>query len=278
MKLLVAGSARVDAGKTTFSVGLLDHIDGIGFKPRAGNDHWFDHDDYRSAIEQGRLYGKDARRLAAASTIDTVPEHLNPIHRVWRPAPGPKKGILGSEERAFVVDRVGTEVSDERTEDQATYVVNGTVDLPESVRTRLPLASAIEIDSLREFNDVMSRVHIPALERVHERIESTDRAVVESYGDIARPLTDFTADAVAVIEPRRARIYDGERYANTCEVSGGSAREGRLEVRVERVLELIEPRATVELPALTGEEQSKADRIATAYAPAYEALLATALD
>lgn len=272
MNLLVAGSARVDAGKTTFSVGLLDHIDGIGFKPRAGNDYWFDHDDYRSAIEQGRLYGKDARRLTAASTTDTTPDDLNPVHRLWQPAPGPEKGILGSEERAFVVDRVTTETT------EATYVVNGTVDLPESVRTRLPLESAIEIDSLREFNDVMARVHVPALERIHERIESTDRSVVESYGDIARPLTDLAPDAVAVVEPRRARVYDGERYAKTCEVSGGSAREGQLEVHVDRVLELVEPRATVELPALTGEAQTKPAQIANAYAPAYEALVATALE
>jgi predicted P-loop ATPase/GTPase len=272
MNLLVAGSERVDAGKTTFSVGLLDHIDGIGFKPRAGNDYWFDHDDYRSAVEQGRLYGKDARRLALASALDTFPEDLNPVHRLWRPSPGPKKGILGSEERTFVVDRVAGGKT------QATYVVNGSVDLPESVRTRLPLASAIEVDSLRAFNDVMARVHVPALDRIHERIESTDRSVIESYGDIARPLTDLAPDAVAVVEPRRARIYDGERYANTCEMSGGSAREGRLEVRVNRVLAFIEPRATVELPPLRGEERAKPAQVANAYAPAYEALLTTALE
>jgi predicted P-loop ATPase/GTPase len=273
MNLLVAGSARVDAGKTTFSVGLLDHINGIGFKPRAGNDYWFDHDDYRSAIEQNRLFGKDARRLAAASTIDTSPECLNPIHRLWRPAPG-DKGLLGSEDRSFVVDRVGTEREDEET----TYVVNGTVDLPESVRMQLPLESAIEVDSLPAFNDVMARVHVPALERIGERIKATDRAVVESYGDIARPLTDLEPDAVAVVEPRRARIYDGNRYATTCETASGSAREGQLEIRVDRVLGLIEPRATVELPALESETRTRPERVANAYAPAYEALLATAFE
>ena len=160
INLLVAGGARVDAGKTTFSAGLIDHIDGTGFKPRAGNDYWFDHDDYRFAIGQGRLYGKDARRLAAASTIDTTPEDLNPVHRLWRPAPGPKKGILDREERAFVVDRISTEETGEESAKEATYVVNGTIELPKSVRTQLPLASAIEIDSLHEFNDVMARAHL----------------------------------------------------------------------------------------------------------------------
>ncbi len=40
MKLLVAGGDRVDAGKTTFSTGLLARTDAVGFKPRAGNDYW----------------------------------------------------------------------------------------------------------------------------------------------------------------------------------------------------------------------------------------------
>jgi predicted P-loop ATPase/GTPase len=278
MNLLVAGSARVDAGKTTFSVGLLDHVDGVGFKPRAGNDYWFDHDDYRSAIEQGRLYGKDVRRLAAASTTDSnsdsapEPERLNPIHRLWRPDPGVKEGLLGSKDREFVVDRVGT------GEDEMTYVVNGTVELPESLRTQLPLTAAIEVDSLRAFNDVMARVHVPAQERIGERIQTVERSVVESYGDIARPLTNLEPDAVAVVEPRRARIYDGERYANTCEVAGGSSREGKLEVRVDRVLTFIEPRATVELPALESETRARPERVANAYAPAYEALLTAAFE
>lgn len=270
MNLLVAGSARVDAGKTTFSVGLLDYITGIGFKPRAGNDYWFDHDDYRHAIDQGRLYGKDARRLASASATDITPEELNPIHRLWRPAPGVKEGLLGRADREFVIDRIGT--------DPQTYVVNGTAEPPASAQTELQLESATTVETLPTFNDVMQRVHMPALDEISDRIESTDRAVVESYGDIARPLTDLATEAVAVVEPRRARIYDGDRYANACEAASGSARDGQLEVHVDRVLDLIEPRATVELPALESETRTTPERIADAYTPAYEALLATALD
>ena len=51
MDLLVAGADRVDAD----------------------NDYWFDHDDYRDATERGRLFGKDARNLAAASSSSTGP-------------------------------------------------------------------------------------------------------------------------------------------------------------------------------------------------------------
>ncbi|UPM44142.1 ATPase [Halocatena salina] len=267
MQLLVAGSTQVDAGKTTFSVGLLDHVGGTGFKPRAGNDYWFDHDDYCHATTAGRLYGKDARRLAAVND-DRSPETINPIHRLWQPSPGPNEGLLGRTDREFVVDRVGW--------DDPTYVVNDTVELPASITTQLPLNSAIRVASLEEFNEVMRRVHLPALERIGDRIEATDRSVIESYGAIARPITTLEPDAVAVVEPGIVRIYDGARYAKACTVASGSAREGRLEVPVDRVVDLIERQATVELPALDSETQAKPERIANAYAPAYDALCTTA--
>lgn len=270
MQLLVAGNTRVDAGKTTFSAGLLNHIGGTGFKPRAGNDYWYDHDDYRHATTAGRLYGKDARRLAAASATDQQPEALNPIHRLWQPSPGPNEGLLGRTDREFVVDRIGA--------DDPTYVVNDTVELPASATSRLSLESALRVASLEAFNDVMSRLHLPVLERIDDRIEAADRAVIESYGAIARPLTGLEPDAVAVVEPGLVRIYGGTRYAKACTVASGSAREGRLEVPVDRVLDLIEPKARMELPPLDSETRAEPDGIATAYAPAYDALCTTALE
>lgn len=41
--------------------------------------------------------------------------------------------------------------------------------------------------------------------------EEEECAVVESYGDVARPLADLEPDAVAVVGPTLARLYDGER-------------------------------------------------------------------
>jgi len=72
--ILVAGGARVDAGKTTFSTGLVADLaaragDAVGVKPRAGNDYWYDHDDYRigSQAIRGGSTGKtrDASRPRA---------------------------------------------------------------------------------------------------------------------------------------------------------------------------------------------------------------------
>ncbi|QIO22987.1 ATPase [Haloarcula sp. JP-L23] len=272
MNLLVAGADRVDAGKTTFSVGLLAHTGARGFKPRAGNNYWFDHDDFRYATEQGRLFGKDARRLADASPGDVRPEAINPIHRLWHPSPGAGTGILGSDRRQFVVDRVGGR------DGAGEFVVNGTVDLPQSVTDSLPVADAPRVTSLPDFNDLMSVMHAEALGAIAEDIAGADRAVVESYGDVARPLDGFEPDAVAVVEPGRARFYDGRRYAKACEIATGSPGDGQLEERVGSVVDLIDRTGAVRLPALDTETRADPEAVADAYDHAYDALLATAFD
>lgn len=261
MTLLVAGADRVDAGKTTFTVGLCAHLDATGFKPRAGNDYWFDHDDYLHAVADGRLYGKDARRLAEASAGDVPPEAINPVHRLWRPAPG-GDGFLGRADRSFVLDRVGD-----------AYVVNGDAEVPESAVEALPLADAPRVSSVEGLNRLTRERYLPVLDDLRGRIESTEPAVVESYGDVARPIRELVYDRVAVVEPGRARIYDGDRFEVACEVATGSPLDGSLEERIPEVVEPIEPLATVALPPLPSTERSDPDAIAEAYSEAYAALV-----
>jgi predicted P-loop ATPase/GTPase len=265
MKLLVAGSAEVDAGKTTFSTGLIERTGARGYKPRAGNGYWYEQDDYRRAVETGRLYGKDARRIAAANPGSVRPEAINPLHRLWLPTPGRGKGVLGRDGRRFLFDRV--------THDGDTYVVNGGVEIPPAAERAFPLAEAPAVGSIEELNELMADRHAPALEALTAEIDARGSAIVESYADIARPLSAFVPDGVAVVEPRRCRVYDGERYAKACEVASGSAHEGRLEERVEHVIELLEPSASVTLPALSSEERNDLAAVADAYEAAYDALL-----
>ncbi|WP_136717743.1 ATPase [Halorientalis salina] len=262
MKLLVAGADRVDAGKTTFTVGLLERTGAVGFKPRAGNDHWFHHDDFRHAVEQGRLFGKDARRLADASPGDVEPEAINPVHRFWQPSPGSGTGLLGQADREFVIDRVAE-----------NYVVNDTVEVPETAREHLPLDDAVRIDSLQEFNEVMEQLHLVALEGILRRIREQDRAVVESYGNVARPLQEYEPDAVAVVEPARARVYEGDRFVKACSVASGGPKEGKLEERVPAVVELVDAVETMRLPALSSAEREDPASVADAYGHAYDSLL-----
>jgi predicted P-loop ATPase/GTPase len=266
MKILVAGSAEVDAGKTTFTTGLIERTGVRGYKPRAGNGYWYDQDDYRRAVDEGRLYGKDAKKIAAANG-STRPESINPVHRLWLPTPGRGKGILGRDGRRFLFDRVTLDSED-------TYVVNGRTEIPPAAERAFPLGSSPSVESLSELNGLMAEHHAPALDALAEEIEGRDGAIVESYADIARPLSAFVPDAVAVVEPRRCRIYDGDRYAKSCEVASGSAHEGRLEERVESVVGLLDPDGSITLPALSSEERSDRAVVADAYEEAYDALLA----
>ena len=279
MRLLVAGGDRVDAGKTTFSVGLLAHLADaghapVGYKPRAGNDYWFDHDDVLAATRDGRLYGKDAKRLAGASAGDVRPEAINPVHRLWRPTPG-RQGLLGESDRTFLVDRVTSGEAGDSPESQ--FVVNGEAeddgDLPTPVREALSLDGATRVDSIPAFNDLMAERYLPAFERVADRIRATDTAVVESYSDIALPLDDVGFDAVAVVEPTRCRVYAADRYLKACEVARGSARDGQLEERVGAVVEMLDPLARVELPALSSAARDDPAKVAEANREAYAALL-----
>ncbi|MFC4449961.1 ATPase [Halorussus aquaticus] len=270
MRFLVAGGDRVDAGKTTFTTGLLSRLDGVGFKPRAGNDYWFDHDDYRRAVDEGRLYGKDAKRLAHASSGDFAPEDLNPVHRLWRPSPGPDTGLVGQAHREYVLDRVGE-----------SFVVNDRAEVPESARRNLPLADAPSVGTVERLDEITRQLHLPMFEGFADRIRSVQTetggpAVVESYGDVAVPIRGLSFDAVAVVEPGRMRAYDGDRFLRACEVAGGSPRDGRLEVHTPDVTELADPKATAALPALPDDDRRDPATVARAYGEAYDELLAVA--
>ncbi|MCU4719206.1 ATPase [Halapricum hydrolyticum] len=267
MNLLVAGSEHLDAGKTTFSAGLVERTGAVGYKPRAGNDFWYSHDDVLAAADDGVLYGKDARKLAAVGPDGIEPADINVVHRLWRPLPGGVGGVLGQDGREFLLDRAGE-----------TYVVNGTTAIPDVVRRSFPIESAVRVESLAEFNDVMAGHHQPVQADLLAEIEAQPLSVIESYGSVARPLSDLDHDVVAVVEPRRVRVYEGRRYDRSCSVASGSPGpdSGTLEERVADVTDLIDPVETVEIPPLPESVRHDPAAIAAAYEPAYDALLSAA--
>ena len=161
--------------------------------------------------------------------------------------------------------------------EEPLVVVNGAAEddglLADRLYDRLSLADAPRVRSVEAFNELMAEQYLPAFDRVTSRITATDPAVVESYSDIAMPLDGIAFDAVAVVGPTRVRIYDGERYMKACEIASGSAREGQLEERVDRVVEMIEPLSTHEIRPLDKGERADPERVATSYEPVYTALL-----
>lgn len=264
MTLLVVGADRVDAGKTTFTTGLIAHADAVGFKPRAGNNWWFHHDDCHAALDASSLYGGDARKLVAAAPGNLAPEIINPVHRLWRPAPGPGTGLLGQDDQEFLLDRAGDR-----------YVRNGQATLPSRLVDQLPLADAVVVESVAELNAAIEQLHLPALDALGRTIETTDRAVVESYGDVARPIQGLAPTVVAAVEPGRVRLYNGDRYGQACQVATGASSplEGQLEESVSAVTELIDPVATVETTPLRAATRSEPAAVADAYDRVYQRVL-----
>ena len=265
MHVLIAGGDRVDAGKTTFAAGFVRWlpVDARVFKPRAGNDYWFDHDDVRRALATGQLHGKDVQRLIAAERAETPPAARNPVHRLWRPTPG-ATGLLGEPGRTALVDRVGAG-------DDRLFVVNGTVELPEPVASALPLGSARRVDSLSAFNEAMETVHAPALGALDERIRSATHAVVEAYGDVATATGHSPYDAVAVVQPSRVRLYDGDRWAVARRAATDTA-GGRREIRTSQITGMLEPVSRHELQPAPASVRDDPDALADRYGDSYDRL------
>ncbi|KAF5431541.1 putative P-loop ATPase/GTPase [Candidatus Methanophagaceae archaeon] len=112
--ILIVGLKGQDAGKTTFALALLAYLrekghNACAFKPRAGNNVWYDFDVVHDALSQGRLYGKDATRLKAASAFSAADDPLseeciNPIHRLWMEPPRTSKSVLYGIFRSTLTD------------------------------------------------------------------------------------------------------------------------------------------------------------------------------
>ena len=136
---------------------------------------------------------------------------------------------------------------------------------------RLPLSDAVAVKSVEELNAAIRQHYLPALDALGRTIDRTQRAIVESYAEVARPAPGLEPAAVAVVDPTRARLYKGSRYVKSCSIASGGTTplEGQLEQRVPDVVELIDPVVTVELPPLVKEERTDPAAVADAYEPAY---------
>lgn len=260
--LLVAGARNVDAGKTTFATGLVQALDAVGLKPRAGNDYWYDYDTVAATLRDGRLVGKDAKRLAAASPEPLDAETVNPLHRLWRPIDQGSGAIFGREGSEFLVDRVGDQ-----------YVVNGRTDIPAGIQNGLALDEAPRVETLAEMNELMREAHQPTLQNLRPIIEDRDRVVIESYSDVARPIQDLDIDAVGVVGAGTLRVYDGDRYCRAASVTSGTPAMGKLEERVGDVVDLIDPVESRTLKPLPADRRSDPAAVADAYAEPIDALL-----
>ena len=265
-KILIVGLKEKDAGKTSLALALLAYLkeegfNACGFKPRAGNSVWYDYDVVHEALSQGRLYGKDAKLLKAASTsrsvagaANLVEEFINPVHRLW--AEPPLNDSI-TQIPYFVLDRITLWFK----EGVRNLVVKNEA-LPVEYRCndalfgnlRAKAFSIYHVKDLNTLNKLTKAYYDFAVELVYKKMtELHDCVVIESYSDIALPwkgLKDL--DTVIGVKPGQISVYDPGKYLTAVQLSASTYSQE--ELATSRIQELVKPIKEVKVPPFRSEE------------------------
>ena len=245
LTVLVVGLRAEDAGKTTLALALLRYlrehgVNACGFKPKAGNNVWYDFDIVYESLSQGRLYGKDAKLLRMASETELLEEVINPIHRLWA------ESALSIEIPEFIADRVCIR-------DEFLVVLNALMPVEPEVEELLRrlcrrASQTFKVTRLEELAALAPKYEA-AIEAAYEKITRRHEAVVvESYCDVALPWEKLKPDVVLGVEPWRIFVYDAEKYMAAVELIG------RREVTTKSVCPLLKPLKQVKVPPLQSSE------------------------
>ncbi len=235
MKILINGLCE-SAGKTTATTGLYQNLKKTKeielFKPLAGNNYWYDNRIVSESIKKGRLFGHDAKILSELT--GKREEEINPIHRLWIPNSVIESGSgLIGETQSIVLDRIFD------TENKTTLVLNSRIKAPEDLKALQGNADRIEKFSTTEkFNEYMNKIHLPATKDRYERIKDRDILIIESYADIAMPIP-VHADLVLTVEPGRAFISDGNKFAKAHSMISKRWTGHRMEIKTGKILDLL---------------------------------------
>ena len=265
-KILIVGLKEKDAGKTSLALALLAYLrekgfNACGFKPRAGNSVWYDYDVVHEALSQGRLYGKDAKLLKAASAsrsvvgaANLIEEFINPLHRLWA-----EPSLIDpiTQIPYFIIDRVTLwfkeEVRNLVVENEALPVEYRYDDtLFEKLRAK---ASGIyHVRDLYTLNTLTEEYYDPAVELAYKRmVEQHDYVVIESYSDIALPWKGIKdLNAVIGVKPGQISVYEPEKYMAAVQLSVSTYSQE--ELATSRIAELVKPIKELKVPPFRSEE------------------------
>jgi predicted P-loop ATPase/GTPase len=264
--VLIVGLKEKDAGKTSLALALLAYLrekgfNACGFKPRAGNSVWYDYDVVHEALSQGRLYGKDAKLLKAASTsrsvadvANLIEEFINPVHRLWAEPP-----LIDpiSQNPYFILDRVTLWFKE-----GVRNLVIGNEALPVEyrcddalfVKLRAKASGIYHVRDLYTLNKLTEEYYDPAVELAYKRmVEQHGYMVIESYSDIALPwkgLKDL--NAVIGVKPGQVSVYEPEKYMAAVQLSASTYSQE--ELATSRIVELVKPIKEVRVPPFMSEE------------------------
>ena len=265
-KILIVGLKEKDAGKTSLALALLAYLkeegfNACGFKPRAGNSVWYDYDAVHEALSQGRLYGKNAKLLKAASTsrsvagaANLVEEFINPVHKLWAK---PSLNDSITQIPYFVLDRITLWFK----EGVRNLVVKNEA-LPVEYKCndalfgnlRAKASSIYHVMDLNTLNTLTEAYYDLAVELVYKKMtELHDCVVIESYSDVALPwkgLKDL--DTVIGVKPGQISVYEPEKYLTAVQLSASTYSQE--ELATSRIQELVKPIKEVKVPPFRSEE------------------------
>jgi len=261
-KALIVGLKEKDAGKTSFALALLAYLreEGInasGFKPRAGNSVWYDYDVVHEALTQGRLYGKDAKRLSSASAYSSVSttqieEFINPIHRLWA-EPSHINPIL--QIPYFILDRVTLWYKDGVknlvVENEALSADYNNADFR---NIRANASTIYPVRDLKTLNTITERYYSLAVELAYMRmLAQHEYVVIESYSDIALPWNGLNdLDIVIGVKPGQMLVYEPKKYLAAVQLV--TPTYSQEEISTARIVELIKPLKVVNVPPFRSEQ------------------------
>jgi predicted P-loop ATPase/GTPase len=259
-KILIVGLKDTDAGKTTLTRAIISYLreegfDACGFKPLAGNNIWYDHDVVYDALSEGRLYGKDAKILRAASGGDISEELINPIHRLWSEPPIVNPGLLSSSP-SIILDRVTLWFDEPRNilVENKDLLFNREEEkrLLEKLRHRAD--DIHEIGDLRSLNEVTEEYYGRAIRSAYRRLlDRYDPIVIEGYGDVALPWSELDdLDLVIGVEPWHISIYDPDKYLSAVKFSIPTYSN---EISTRRIRELVKPLKEVKFLPVRSDER-----------------------
>jgi len=253
--ILVVGARDLDSGKTTVALALLQALrrrgrSCCGFKPKAGNNLWYDFDVVSKSLHQGRLFGHDAQLLRQYSCVPLIEEQVNPVHRL-HPIPSTGQPAASA---SFVLDRVSTWNNGHLQ----TAVVNK---MFEARCEALPLVDrflsrcdrVIYVEDTRQLADLASTLYEQAIASAHRMLKARcDAIVCESFSDVAVPWGGMESpDTVLVVAPGEVREYDPDRYFQAASMLSGMLNE----TSTGRILEVLEPLRTIRIPPLTSDRR-----------------------
>ncbi len=253
--ILVVGTRDLDSGKTTVARALLRLYGRVargccGFKPKAGNNLWYDYDVVSKALSQGRLFGKDAQLLKESSCTPLVEEQINPIHRL-HPIPRPP-GTASTASGLFIVDRVSTW----KDRHHQLAVVNKNSEIPREMTPQIDLFlsrcdDVRYVRNVEELNQIASTKYEEALASAYRYVRGMcDTIIYESFSNVAVPWMGMdTPDAVLAVGPGRILLFDPDRYFEAVRMLSGMLRE----TSTEKILELLTPLKKIEVPPLSKE-------------------------